>query len=434
LDKFKKGFVMAFSSKKIQSMREAYVAKAVFQLTKLAVSKAKGARVWDAEGNEYIDFVGGIGCVNAGHCPDEVVNAIQKQAAQYIQPAINVFNYQPYMELVQKLCEITPGDDEKQAILFNSGAEAVENAIKIARYATKRSAVICFDAAFHGRTSLAMSLTSKVKPYKYGYGPYAPEIYRVPHPGIDSVLDYKAYWEHIFTSYVAAEQVAAIIFEPVLGEGGFIPMPDAFIKHMRTVCDDQGIVMIADEIQTGFCRTGKLFAMENFKVVPDLMTLGKSLASGMPLSCVVGKKYLMNASHVGGLGGTFCGNPLACAAALATLSIYTEQRLAERSVEIGNQSKAFFEQMKAQYPCIGSIHGLGAMIGIEFVDRKGMPDAKLLKSLIAHALENGVILMSSGTHGNILRTLMPLVITDKELTSAFKVIEKAFITIMGPKR
>ncbi|MDF1683653.1 MAG: aspartate aminotransferase family protein [Legionellaceae bacterium] len=421
---------MIFSSNKLQSMRETYLPKAVFQLTTVAVSKAKGAIVWDSEGKEYIDFVGGIGCVNAGHCPNEVVTAIQAQAEKYIQPSINIFNYQPYLELAKTLCQITPGEDEKQTALFNSGAEAVENAIKIARYATKRSAIICFDLAFHGRTLLAMSLTSKTKPYKYGYGPYAPEVYRVPHPAITPIKNHTDYWEHIFSSYVPAEEVAAIIFEPELGEGGFIPMPEAFVEHLRALCTERGILMIADEVQTGFCRTGKMFAMEHFNVVPDLMALGKSIASGMPLSAVVGKKQLMDASHIGGIGGTFCGNPLACAAALATLSIYKKQRLAERAVDIGNQTKTFFEYIKTQYHCIGNIRGLGAMVGIEFIDSTGKPDAEFLHQVMTRALNNGVILMSSGLHGNVLRTLMPLVITDKELTRAFEAIEKSIQTLM----
>ncbi len=416
---------MAISSKKLQDIRENYISKAVFQLTKITISHAKGARVWDVEGNEYIDFVGGIGCVNAGHCPDEVVRAIQKQAELFIQPSINILNYQPYIELAEELCKITPGKEDKQAVLFNSGAEAVENAIKIARYATNRPAVICFDGAFHGRTLLAMSLTSKVKPYKYGYGPFAPEIYRVPHPAISEIKDFTAYWEQIFTDYVAADQVAAIIFEPELGEGGFIPMPIPFIKHLRSLCNEHGIVMIADEVQTGFCRTGKMFAMEHFEVVPDLITLGKSIASGMPLTAVVGKKQFLEASHVGGIGGTFCGNPLACAAALETIAIYKNQHLDKRALEIGKQIKDFFTRMKSQYNCIGDIHGLGAMIGIEFIDSLGRPNADYLHKLMELSLRNGVILMSAGMHGNILRTLMPLVITDEELSIAFAAIEKS---------
>ena len=416
---------MGSLSKKLQSLRKKYVAEAVFQLTEVAVSKAKGALVWDTEGKEYIDFVGGIGCVNAGHCPDSVVKAIQEQAQNYIQPSINVLNYQPYLEVAQNICEITPGKDAKQAVLFNSGAEAVENSIKIARYATKRPAIICFDGAFHGRTLLAMSLTSKVKPYKYGYGPFAPEIYHVPHPAMTKVADFDKYWQHIFTNLIAADQVAAIIFEPELGEGGFIPMPSDFVKHLRKLCTDNGIVMIADEIQTGFCRTGKMFAMEHYAVEPDLITLGKSIASGMPLTAVVGKKKLMSKSHVGGIGGTFCGNPLACAAALATLTIYAEQNLADRAQHIGAQTKAFFARIRSKHHCIGSIHGLGAMVGIEFVDQNGLPNSELLRKIMHSSLKNGVILMSAGMHGNVLRTLMPLVITDDELSKALEVIAKA---------
>jgi len=252
----------------------------------------------------------------------------------------------------------------------------------------------------------------------------------VPHPAITPVKDHAAYWEHIFSSYVPAEEIAAIIFEPELGEGGFIPMPGTFVEHLRTLCTERGILMIADEIQTGFCRTGKMFAMEHFNVEPDLMALGKSIASGMPLAAVVGKKKLMDASHVGGIGGTFCGNPLACAAALATLSIYKKQNLAERAIKIGNQTKAFFEYIKTEYRCIGNIRGLGAMVGIEFVDSTGKPDAELLHQIMTLALNNGVILMSSGLHGNVLRTLMPLVITDKELTRAFQAIEKSIQTLI----
>lgn len=420
---------MGSSNKKLQSLRKKYVAEAVFQLTEVAVSKAKGALVWDTEGNEYIDFVGGIGCVNAGHCPDAVVQAIQEQAQNYIQPSINVLNYQPYLDVAQKLCEVTPGKDAKQAVLFNSGAEAVENSIKIARYATQRSAILCFDGAFHGRTLLAMSLTSKVKPYKYGYGPFAPEVYHIPHPALTKVEDFDKYWQHIFTNLVAAEHIAAIIFEPELGEGGFFPMPLDFVQHLRKLCTDNGIIMIADEIQTGFCRTGKLFAMEHYAVAPDLITLGKSIASGMPLTAVVGKKKLMSKSHVGGIGGTFCGNPLACVAAMATLEIYAKDNLAERALDIGAQTKAFFARIRSKHHCIGSIHGLGAMVGIEFVNKNGLPNPELLHKVIHLSLKNGVILMSAGMHGNVLRTLMPLVITDEQLNTALEVISQAIAEV-----
>lgn len=414
-----------WSSVELQAKRQQYVAPAVFQLTDRAIVKAKGAKVWDVEGNEYIDFVGGIGCVNAGHNPDEVVQAIKEQVDQYIHPSINILNYQPYVEVVQTLCQITPGSNEKKAVLFNSGAEAVENAIKIARYVSRRSAVICFDGAFHGRTMLAMSLTSKIKPYKFGYGPYMPEVYHVPHPQIDNISNYDEYWQKIFSTIVEPSSIAAIIFEPVLGEGGFYPMPKAFVKHLRELCSKHQIIMIADEVQSGFSRTGKLFAMEHFEVEADLMTLGKSIASGMPLTAVVGQKALVDASHIGGLGGTFCGNPLACVSSLATIELYKKQNLSQRAIDIGKQVRAFFSAIKNQYHCINGIHGLGAMIGIEFVNEQGQPDAALLKSIMTKSLDNGVILMSSGLHGNILRTLMPLIITDSELSQAFRAIERA---------
>lgn len=414
------------TSDTLQERRERYVSPAVFQLTKIAIKKAKGAKIWDQAGKSYIDFVGGIGCVNAGHNPEPVVAAIKAQVDQYIHPSINVLNYQPYIELAQKLCDITPGGYEKMAAFFNSGAEAVENAVKIARYYTQRNAVIAFDGGYHGRTLLTMSVTSKITPYKKGFGPFAPEIYHIPHPALVTIKDFDTYWEQIFSTTVAANEIAAILFEPVLGEGGFMPMPKNFVQHLRKLCDTYGIIMIADEVQTGFCRTGKLFAMEHFAVSPDLMCIGKSIASGMPLTAVVGKKDILSAPHVGGIGGTFCGNPLSCAAALATLDIYQQEHLAQRSMEIGGQIVDFFSKCKKTYPCIGPIHGLGAMVGIDFIDPSGKPAPALLRSIMDYAREEGVILMSSGLHGNILRTLVPLVISDSELKQAFTAIENAF--------
>jgi 4-aminobutyrate aminotransferase/(S)-3-amino-2-methylpropionate transaminase len=410
----------------LQSLRKKYMPEAIFQLTQLNIKKAKGAKIWDADGKEYIDFVGGIGCVNAGHNPDTVVEAIKKQADDYLHVGINIVNYEPYIKLTEKLTQITPGSFTKQAGLFNSGAEAVENAIKISRYAKKRPAVICFNGGYHGRTLLTMTLTSKIKPYKFNYGPFAPEVYQVPHPSVCEVEDFDAYWDHIFATVVPAEEVAAIIFEPVLGEGGFIPMPKAFVQKLRQLCDDKDIVMIADEVQTGFCRTGKMFAMENYGVAPDLMTLGKSIASGLPLTAVVGREDLINASHVGGIGGTFCGNPLSCQAALETIKIYENDNLSERSVEIGKKTKAFFKAMDDKYHCISNIRGLGAMVGVEFTSKDGKPDAESLKAIISKSLDKGVILMSAGVKGNILRTLMPLVISDEELEVAFNRISEAF--------
>lgn len=418
------------SNDSIQKLRETYVAPAVFQLTHITVKEARGAKMWDVDGKEYIDMVGGIGCVNAGHNPPSVVKAIQKQAESFLHPGFHIVNHEPYVTLAQKLCDITPGSFEKRAAFFNSGAEAVENAIKVAREVTKRPAIISFDGGFHGRTLLAMSLTSKIKPYKYGYGPYAPEVYHLPHPALKNITDFDSYWRDVFTQTVAEENIAAIIFEPELGEGGFIPMPKAFVQHLRALCDDKGIVMIADEVQTGFCRTGKMFAMEHFDVSADIMTFGKSVASGLPLSGIVGKSELMSIPHVGGIGGTFGGNPLCCAAALETITIYEDNNLAKRAVEIGEKVRTFFGEIKVRYGCIGDINGLGAMIGVSFTDKEGNADAVLLKRVIAKALELGVILMPSGMQGNILRTLSPLVISDEELASAFEKIEEALKSLL----
>ncbi|WP_150467231.1 aspartate aminotransferase family protein [Francisella sp. SYW-9] len=416
------------NNQELQSLRKKYVPDAVFQLTDLNIVKAKGAKIWDSEGNEYIDFVGAIGCVNAGHNPDSVVNAIKEQADNYLHIGINITNYEPYIKLTKKLVEIMPGDNEKQAVLFNSGAEAVENAIKIARYAKKRQGIVCFNGGYHGRTLLTMSLTTKIKPYKLGYGPFAPEVYHVPHPEISSIQNFDAYWENIFNTVVAADNIAAIIFEPVLGEGGFIPMPKDFVQKLRKLCTDNDIVLIADEIQSGFCRTGEMFAIENYGITPDLMTIGKSIASGLPLTAVVGSKNLINASHVGGLGGTFCGNPLACQAALESIKIYESDNLSAKANDIGEKVRSFFSKMQKKYNCISDIRGLGAMIGIEFCNSNNENGSDILKSIITLSLKNGVVLMSAGLEGNVLRTLMPLVISNEELDKAFKIIEQAFKT------
>jgi len=423
-------------SLEIKKRRENAIPQAPFHVTPLSISKAKGALVYDVDGNEYIDFTGGIGTVNAGHCPEEVTAAIRRQSQNYLHTCFNVLMYEPYVRLAERLNKLVPGSSKKQTMFFNSGAEAVENAVKIARSATGRPAIISFEHAFHGRTLLTMSLTSKVKPYKYGFGPFAPEVYRARYPypyrmprefsGPDRLETYKAYFDRFFNNYVAAENVAAIIVEPVLGEGGFIVPPDPFLSALRQICTEHGILFIADEIQTGFCRTGKMFALEHYGIEADLMTLGKSLASGMPLSAVVGKEDYMNAPQVGGLGGTYSGNPVACAAALATLDIYEKQNLAQRAQEIGKKVFAFFSRLQQRNNHIGDVRGLGAMIGIEFVkDKKNKePFPELVKAIVAASYEKGLLIMSAGTFGNVLRTLMPLVITDRQLERALKILEE----------
>ncbi|HFB68593.1 MAG TPA: 4-aminobutyrate--2-oxoglutarate transaminase [Calditrichae bacterium] len=415
--------------------RQAVVPRAPFHVTPLFVERAKGALVWDTDGNQYIDFAGGIGTLNAGHCPDEVVQAIREQSGKYLHTCFNVMMYEPYIELAEKLVSLMPGKFDKKAMFFNSGAEAVENAIKIARKATGRPAVIAFDHAFHGRTLLTMTLTAKENPYKAGFGPFAPEVYRAAYPypyrmpdvfsNPDDPNTYVTYFERFFQEVVPAERVAAIIVEPQLGEGGFIAPPPAFLPALRQITEQHGIVFIADEIQTGFCRTGEMFAVTHYGVEPDLLVLGKSLASGMPLSAVVGKSELMEAPQVGGLGGTYAGNPVACAAAIATLDVYEKYQLCERARTIGERVRSFWLQLQQQYPVIGDVRGLGAMIGVEFVSdpESREPNPKLAKAIVESSYKKGLITMTAGTYGNVLRHLMPLVITDEQLETGLSILE-----------
>ncbi len=423
------------NSQQLMQRRQAAVPRAPFHVTPLFASRARGAVVWDADGNEYIDFAGGIGTLNAGHCPEEVVRAIQEQSQRYLHTCFNVMMYEPYVALAEQLVALAPGNFDKKAMFFNSGAEAVENAIKIARKATGRPAIIAFDHAFHGRTLLTMTLTAKENPYKAGFGPFAPEVYRAAYPypyrmpevfkDPENPQTYIDYFEHFFQTVVPAENVAAIIVEPELGEGGFVVPPAAFLPALRQIADRYGIVLIADEIQTGFCRTGEMFAVNHFQVEPDLLVLGKSLASGMPLSAVVGKSELMEAPQVGGLGGTYAGNPVACAAALATLEVYQKYQLCERAKQIGKQLTAFWRTLQNDFPVIGDVRGLGAMVGVEFVADPvtKYPNPELTKAIVQKSYQNGLITMSAGTYGNVLRHLMPLVITDEQLNKGLHILQ-----------
>ncbi len=428
-------------SKELKLRREEAVPRAPFHVTPLSVSRAKGALVWDVDGNEYIDFAGGIGSLNAGHCPDAVVEAIYQQSQKFLHTCFNVLMYEPYIRLAERLNEITPGDFPKKTLFFNSGAEAVENAIKIARAATGRPAVICFDHAFHGRTLLTMTLTAKEKPYKAGFGPFAPEIYRAEYPypyrmpevfsDPENPNTYYDYFERFFKEKVPANKVAAIIVEPVLGEGGFIVPPDAFLPALKEIAQAHGIVFIADEIQTGFCRTGKWFAVEHYGVVPDLMTMGKSIASGLPLSAVSGRQDLMDQPQVGGLGGTYSGNPVACSAALATLDIYQKQELCARAMEIGAQLTTFWKDLQKRHPFIGEVRALGAMVGVEFVKdaQTHEPYPELVQRIVERSYQKGLIVMSAGTYGNVIRALMPLVITDEQMTRAMNILEEVIFEV-----
>jgi len=414
-----------------------HIPQGPFNVHPIFVAKAKEAIITDIEGKEYIDFAGGIGVNNVGHCNDEVLKAVQDQIQKYIHTCFHVVMYEPYVELAKRLNEITPGNFPKKTMFANSGAEAVENAIKIARHATGRPATIAFEDAFHGRTLLALSLTSKMKPYKFGFAPYAPEIYRMPYAycyrcafGLEypSCEIHCAYFlREFFHTHISSEQVAALIVEPIQGEGGFIAPPKEYFKILKKICEDNGIVFIADEIQTGYGRTAKMFAMEHYEVEPDIVIMAKSIAAGLPLGAVTGKTDLMDHPQVGGLGGTYGGNPVACRAALAVLEQFTKQNLLSRAEKIGKKVLEEFKEIQAHFSVVGDVRGLGAMVGMELVvDRKTKePATALTKQLVSRCREKGLLMISAGTHSNIIRPLMPLVITDEQLDRGLSIIEES---------
>ena len=429
------------TNQELMAMREEHVPQGPFNVTPLFVEKAKGAVVYDVEGRELIDFAGGIGVMNIGHCHPKVVAAIKDQAEKYTHTCFHVVMYEPYVKLAERLCILTPGSFPKMAMFANSGAEAVENAVKIARYYTKRPAIIAFENGFHGRTLLAMSLTSKVMPYKLGFGPFAPEIYRMPYAycyrcpfGLkypDCDVTCANYIKEFFVSNVAAESTAALVVEPIMGEGGFITPPQEYFSKLIRVCQDNGIVFIADEIQTGMGRTGKMFAMEHWGVEPDLVTVAKSLAAGMPLSAVVGKKEMLDAPHVGGLGGTYSGNPVCCRAALAVLDVIEEENLLEKAEALGKKLRERFNALQQQFEIIGDVRGKGPMLALELVkDRETKePAADEARELVKFCYEKGLILLSCGNFSNVIRTLMPLVITDEQLEKGLAIMEEGFSTL-----
>jgi 4-aminobutyrate aminotransferase/(S)-3-amino-2-methylpropionate transaminase len=415
--------------------RDKYVPKGPFNVHPIFVKNAKGAIIEDVEGKEYIDFAGGIGVNNVGHCNEEVLKAVQDQIQKYIHTCFHVVMYEPYVELAKRLNAITPGNFAKKTMFVNSGAEGVENAIKVARHATGRPAFIAFEDAFHGRTLLALSLTSKMKPYKFGFSPYVPEIYRMPYaycyrcafgleyPSCEMRCAY--FLKDFFHTYISSEQVAAVIAEPVLGEGGFVAPPKEYFKILHKICQDHGIVLIADEIQTGFGRTGKMFAMEHYEVAPEIIIMAKSMAGGLPLSAVTGKAELMDHPQVGGLGGTYGGNPVACRAGLAVLDVFEKKDLLTRAEKIGQKVLERFKDFQNNHSLVGDVRGLGAMVGLELVmDRKTKePATALTKQLISLCREKGLLMISAGTHSNIIRPLMPLVITDEQLERGLSIIE-----------
>jgi len=435
-------------SRALLARRAQAVPRGVPAVTPIAVVQADGAVVTDADGNRLIDFGGGIGVVNTGHRHPSVVAAVGAQLDRFAHVCFPVSTYEPYVALAERLNQVTPGSHAKRTFLLNSGAEAVENAVKVARAFTSRQAVVCFEHGFHGRTNLALALTSKVMPYKKGFGPFAPEIYRIPFPycyrcgeadgqadrrtGGRCCMASRERLEQIFASTVDPDSVAAIIMELELGEGGFVPAPKEYVDALAAFARDHGILFIADEIQTGFGRTGKLFACEHYGLVPDIIITAKSLAGGLPLAAVTGRAEILEAPQPGGLGGTYGGNPLACAAALAVLEAMEAEQLPARAARMGDRIRARFCQWATRHACIGDVRGLGAMIGMELVqDRQSKtPDKMLTLRLQAAALERGVILLSSGTYGNTVRVLAPLSISDEIMDEGLNAVEEALDAVV----
>jgi 4-aminobutyrate aminotransferase/(S)-3-amino-2-methylpropionate transaminase len=412
--------------------RDRYVAAGV-ATPQLVVERAEGARLWDVDGREYIDFAGGLGCQNTGHGLPTAVAAIHEQVDRYLHQCFMVGLYEPYVEVCRRLAELSPcSGDEQKSILVNSGAEAVENAVKIARVATGRPAVVVFDRAFHGRTLLAMTMTSKVVPYKRGFGPFAPEVYRAPAPypyrGVSSDDAIRGL-ESLFKGDVDPESVACVVIEPVQGEGGFIPMPDDFPRRLKDLCEAHGILYVDDEVQSGIGRTGPVWAIERYGVEPDLVVSGKSLGGGLPLAGVTGRAEIVDAVPAGGLGGTFGGNPVACAAALAVLDEVSKESFRTRAEQIGERLRAALEGIAARVDSVGEVRGLGPMVALELVKSRETkePAAALASATTAAARELGLVLLSCGLYGNVIRILVPLVISDEDLDRGLELLEEALV-------
>ncbi len=426
-------------SKALMERRRAAVSSGVGIATPMFAQEAKGALLTDVDGNTFIDFGGGIGVMNVGHTDPRVVEAVKAQAERLTHTCFYVTEYEGYLQLAERLNALVPGDFEKRSFFVNSGAEAVENAVKIARYYTGRPAVIAFENSFHGRTMLAMTLTGKTDPYKKGFGPFVPEVYRVPSPyayrcpaGKDCSGgcrgDCFAAIERAFVSTVHQSSVAAIIVEPVIGEGGFIPFPDFYLRRLRELCDEHGIVLIVDEVQTGFGRTGKMFGIEHSGVAPDIMTTAKSMGGGLPIAGVTGKAEIMDSVHVGGLGTTYGGNPIACAAALAVLESYEEEDILGKANALGERVMAAMREIQERHPdFVGDVRGRGPMAAMEFVTdaESKTPDKERNGKVVQAALQEGLLLLTAGQYGNCIRTLMPLSISDDELDEGFAILGRA---------
>ena len=404
-------------SREILERKARVIAEPLSIYLPIVIEEAHGATITDVDGNTFVDFTGGVGCLNVGHSNARVVEAAKEQIERFTHTDFTIVPYENYISLAERLLELVPIGGDLKAAFFNSGAEAVENAVKFARSYTRRPAVIAFDGGFHGRTLLALSLTSKTHPYKAGLGPFAPEVYRVPFDDLDAL-------ENAFKTRVAAEEVAAIVFEPVQGESGFIVPSQEFVQGLRELCDAHGIVMVADEVQTGFCRTGKVFAMEHFGVEPDLMTIAKSIAAGIPLSGVIGRAHIMDAPSDSAVGGTYVGNPVAIAAAHAVLDTIAEDRLSERAEQVGETIRSRMESWRERFDSVTDVRGLGAMLAIA-LERDGEPATYLATAVADAAARRGLLILKAGIHGNCIRVLVPLVISDSELDEALGAWEEA---------
>ncbi len=433
-------------SKVLVARREAAIPRGPQLVTPIFAAKAEGAWIEDVDGNRYLDFAGGIGCLNVGHRAPRVENAVKAQLDKFLHTCFGVTPYESYIALAEKLNSLAPMRGAKKTFFVNTGAEGVENAVKIARAHTKRPAVICFEDAFHGRTLLTMSLTSKTNPYKVGFGPFAPEIYRIPYANCyhcsygltypSCKLTCAHHLEDTFKRVVAADQVAAIIAEPVLGEGGFVVPPKEFFTVIREICDKHGILFIADEVQSGLGRTGKMFAIEHYGVEPDLLITAKSLGGGLPIAAVTGRAEIMDSPIPGGLGSTFAGNPTSCVAGLAAIETIEKDGLLARSTAIG---KRFEERAKAwqqKWPIVGNVRGLGGMCAIELVSNRETrePAGPQTKELAKYAYEHGLITITAGTYGNVVRILVPLVVTDEQLDEGLDVLEAGLALVSEQKQ
>jgi 4-aminobutyrate aminotransferase/(S)-3-amino-2-methylpropionate transaminase len=402
----------------------------------VVVAEGHGSTLTDVDGNTFIDFTGGVGCLNVGHSHPHVVEAVQEQAARFIHTDFTIVPYEVYVTLAERLLAVSPFTGPAKAAFFNAGTEAVENAVKFARAYTKRPAVIAFEGGFHGRTLLSLTLTSKTHPYKAGFGPFAPEVYRVPFPneyrGVSAAAALQAL-ERAFSTQVASETVAAIVLEPVQGEAGFIVPPREFVQGVREICDREGIVFVADEVQSGFGRTGRMFAIEHFGVEPDLITVAKSIAAGLPLSAVLGKAAIMDAPGDNAVGGTFVGNPVAQAAALAVLDVMEDEGLLERAGRVGETIRGRMSSWQDRHAQIGDVRGLGAMLALELVRDPATkePAPELAERVVEEAVKRGLLLLRAGIHSNCLRVLCPLVITDSELSEALDAWDEALDAVLA---